>query len=225
MRISIHTLEFAAREDIGGGAIALRFAARRPIVFTAGQHGLWQVPGGGIAAFTIASAPEEEHIVLATRTGTHSRLKRALAALAPGAPVRLAGPLSRFTLDGAGDDVVLLAQGIGITPFRAMLVHTALTGTGVRSRLVHVDAAGGHAYRSETGSTATEASFPEDRDAFTEHLAAARADRPDATWFVAGSAAFVSATSTELRARGVPAARIRRDAFYGWSGSPARTAV
>lgn len=225
MGIGIHTLEFVGRDDVGGGAVALRFAPRRPLVRTAGQHGLWQIPGGGVAPFTIASAPEEQHVVLATRAGTHSRLKRALTALQPGARVRVGGPLSSFTLDGAGDDVVLLAQGIGITPFRAMLAHVALTGTGVRSRLVHVDSVGGHPYRADTASTATEASYPQDRDAFTENLDAAHTDRPGATWFVAGSRSFVSTTSATLRAHGVPPGRVRRDAFYGWSGSPARTAA
>jgi hypothetical protein len=68
----------------GRGALALNFRPRRRLCFTAGQHGLWIVPGGGVAPFTVASAPEEELVTLGTSVASQTRLKRALAALTAG---------------------------------------------------------------------------------------------------------------------------------------------
>lgn len=219
MRLGLHRLVFAHRDDLEGGATALHFSGSAS--YTAGQHGLWTVPGGGIAAFTLASAPAEDRLTLATHLGTHSRLKRALAALTPGDRVRLFGPLSRFTL-GAADDVVMLAQGIGITPFRSMLTQARLTGSDLRSTLIHVGAAdgdhGGHPYRAETEAAATEAFFPLGREAFDGHINALPAARPATTYLVAGTAAFVSTATAALNRHGVSRDRIRRDSFYGWSG-------
>lgn len=225
MGTALHQLEFTARDEVGAAAVALHFHPRRPITYAAGQHALWFIPGGGAGAFTLASAPGEDRVTLATNPGAHSRLKRALGALGNGDRVRMVGPLSRFTLDGAGREVVMLAQGIGITPFRAMLTDVALTGADVAATLVHVGAAAGeragHPYRADTETAAKEAFYPTGRDAFTAHLDAVTAGQPNATYLVAGTSAFVRATVTGLTARGVDRGRIRRDSFYGWSGSRA----
>jgi hypothetical protein len=37
----------------GHGALALNSRPRRRLRFTAGEHGLWIVPGGGAAPFTV----------------------------------------------------------------------------------------------------------------------------------------------------------------------------
>jgi ferredoxin-NADP reductase len=228
MGVGIHTLNFDGSEEVGAGAIALRFRARRPVRRRAGQHAFWRIPGGGIAPFTIASAPEESHVVLATNVGAHSRLKRALGALEPGVLVRLAGPLSSFTLEGAGREVVMFAQGIGVTPFRAMLAHIAVTELDVAATLVHVGAAqgtyAGHAYRTDTEAMAKEALYVTGRAEFAARLDAAAAARPGATFFASGSPAFVDATIAALVQRGIPHDRIRRDGFSGWSAPPLASA-
>jgi glycine betaine catabolism B len=221
MGISIHTLEFDGDDEIGAGAMALRFTPRRPLGHTAGQHAFWQIPGGGVAPFTIASAPDESRVVLATNAGTHSRLKRALGALEPGSRVRLIGPMSSFTLDGAGREVVMLAQGIGVTPFRAMLAHIAATEADIAATLVHVGTAegphAGHAYRADTEAMAKESFYATGRDEFAAHVAATVVTRTDATFFVSGSSAFVRATAGALGEHGVGRDRVRRDGFTGWS--------
>ena len=97
--IHMSSLTFSHADDVGGDAVALWFRPQRPLGFRAGQHGLWAVPHGGLAPFTVASAPEEDLVALGTRLRSQSRMKRALAALTPGAGVRITGPLSSFTLD------------------------------------------------------------------------------------------------------------------------------
>ena len=216
MSARITGLEFTAREEVGTGAVALHFRPRRSMEYQAGQHGLWAVPGGGLAPFTMASAPEEELVTLATGLESGSRLKRALAALTPGDPVRLIGPLSRFTLDATAPAVVMLAQGLAVTPFRSMLVHAGIAGVTVPTTLVHVGT--GHAYRADTEAAAKEAFYPTSRAAFAAHVVAVTGQRPDATFMVAGTRTFVADTAAQLTGLGIDRSRIRRDAFYGWSG-------
>lgn len=212
--IGVISLQFDSVTPDDQGGVAVDFRPLRPLEFTAGQHGLWVIPRGGIGPFTIASAPEDEVVTLGTGLASQSRLKRALAALSAHDTVRMVGPLGHFTLDGTSSPVVMLAQGMGVTPFRAMLRHLALTEQDRPTSLVHVGAT--HPFRADTEAVASRASYPTSRDAFTRQITEVVADQPEATMLVSGSASFVSATVDFLRARGVGAAQIKRDTFWGY---------
>src|SRR3954471_17859544 len=76
---------------------------------------------GPSRTFTLASAPHEPELMIATRM-RDSGFKRALAALPVGASVRLEGPAGLMTLhEDAARPAVFLAGGIGITPFLSMV--------------------------------------------------------------------------------------------------------
>ncbi|HVB34756.1 MAG TPA: FAD-dependent oxidoreductase [Patescibacteria group bacterium] len=72
---------------------------------------------GSTRTFTLASAPYEDELMIATRMRA-SAFKRVLAGLSPGAVALLEGPMGSFTLhSNASKPAVFLAGGIGITPF------------------------------------------------------------------------------------------------------------
>src|SRR5579884_1207180 len=76
---------------------------------------------GDTRTFSIASPPAAKELTIATRLG-ESAFKRTLAAAQPGLEVRVEGPAGSFTLPRNRDrEAVLLACGIGITPFLSML--------------------------------------------------------------------------------------------------------
>lgn len=80
---------------------------------------------GNTRAFSIASSPQEESLMLATRM-RNTACKRVLGTLPLGTPVKIDGPFGNLTLhNNAARAAVLLAGGIGITPFRSMVVHAA----------------------------------------------------------------------------------------------------
>jgi len=76
---------------------------------------------GHTRAFSIASSPLDEYLMVASRL-TDSAMKKSLAELEIGRLVHIDGPLGSFTLPhDSSMPIVLIAGGIGITPFRSMV--------------------------------------------------------------------------------------------------------
>jgi len=80
---------------------------------------------GNSRAFSIASAPYEKDLLIATRM-RDTAMKRCLGKLAQGATVEIDGPFGDLKLHTrATRPAVLLAGGIGITPFRSIVLDAA----------------------------------------------------------------------------------------------------
>ncbi len=76
---------------------------------------------GQTRSLSIASSPLDEYLMVATRL-TDSAMKKSLAALEEGQLVHADGPMGSFKLHSdVKIPAVMLAGGIGITPFRSMV--------------------------------------------------------------------------------------------------------
>lgn len=74
--------------------------------------------------FTISAAPFEKNIRITTRLSDHgSTFKKALSELPVGGQIEAEGPGGKFILDKTAGHPVLIAGGIGVTPYRSMLVQ------------------------------------------------------------------------------------------------------
>jgi ferredoxin-NADP reductase len=121
-----------SRREIAQGTMAFRFEKPSGWQFTAGQFldlTLIDPPEtdaeGKTRSFSIASAPDEDTLMVATRT-RDTAFKRVMKTMPIGAAVTIEGPSGDLTLPAhSARPVVLLAGGIGITPFRSMLVHAS----------------------------------------------------------------------------------------------------
>lgn len=129
--MAAHTVKLKKRQDVAEGTTAFYFERAPGFAFQAGQFlemTLLDPPEtdaeGNARTFTIASAPYEEDLIIATRM-RNSAFKRVLKTLPPGAEVRIEGPYGNLVLDGDGRPAAFLAGGIGITPFRSMLLEAA----------------------------------------------------------------------------------------------------
>ncbi len=88
--------------------------------------------------FSISSSPEDEFISISTQViGRNSAYKDKLDSLRPGDPVYLTGPNGSFTPGSKDGDMMFIAGGVGITPFRSMIRHFYFTGFKGRIYLVH----------------------------------------------------------------------------------------
>jgi ferredoxin-NADP reductase len=213
--LKTHRLTFQGHHDAGGGVSSLSFRPASPVGARAGQHGFLRLGVTAVKPFSLASAPEEDMVLIGTSLASASAFKQRLAALRPGDEVSLQGPVNNFTLDRAAARVVMLAQGVGITPMRSMLAHITLGGIATESWLVHV-AHAGHAYRTETERWATSAAYPQSADDFRAITTATARAHPDATYYVAGAPPFVSSTAALLRVCGIAAGNIRLDKYLGY---------
>ena len=126
----------------------LTFEARRPLTFAAGQYLELDVPHrradakGSRRPFSILSAPEDLPIVrVAYRDGVgpQSSFKRALAEVGTGDALAVTGVWGDFALPrDASRPILMVAAGIGVTPFVSQLRHLAATGERHDVVLVYV---------------------------------------------------------------------------------------
>jgi len=87
---------------------------------------------GNTRSFSIASAPHEPWIMVATRQ-RDTAFKRVLRSMPHGSELKMEGPFGSMTLHRKTTrPAVILAGGIGITPFRSMLLQATAAGTGHR---------------------------------------------------------------------------------------------
>lgn len=118
-------------EAIADRTRAFHFARPAGFTFKPGQAIDVMLDGAADATeatrhtFSIASAPFEDRLTVATRM-RGSNFKHSLAALPAGAAVSLEGPSGSLTLHGdASRPAVFIAGGIGITPFMSILRQAA----------------------------------------------------------------------------------------------------
>jgi ferredoxin-NADP reductase len=133
------SVRLKSREEIAEHTMAFRFEKPANWNFKAGQSvdmTLLNPPEtdaeGNKRAFSIASAPQEDTLMIATRM-RDTAFKRTLRNMSLGTSVKIEGPFGNLTLhNNASKAAVLLAGGIGITPFRSIVVRAA------REKLPHL---------------------------------------------------------------------------------------
>jgi ferredoxin-NADP reductase len=130
--VAKHQVKLRKKEDVAEDTMAFYFEKPAGFQFKPGQFAnlaLLNPPEtdaeGNARTFSIASAPLEEHLMFATRM-RDTAFKRVLKAMPLGTEITLGGPFGSFTLHSdSSRPGVLMAGGIGVTPFRSMILHTS----------------------------------------------------------------------------------------------------
>jgi len=127
----IYKIALKNRGEISESTMAFYFEKPKDFEFIAGQHIVMTHINppetdaeGDRRVFCMASAPYEEDLIFAMRM-RESAFKRALKTMPAGSEVEIDGPHGSFVLhDDTLRPAVFLAGGIGITPFRSMLLES-----------------------------------------------------------------------------------------------------
>ncbi len=136
--MAIQTIKLIGHEEIAAGTMAFHFEKPEGFNYKAGQFCdlTFDDPPetdaeGNTRGFTLASAPFENDLMVATRL-RDTAFKRVLKKMEPGAELKFDAPYGSFTLHGdAGIPAVFLSGGIGITPIRSIVLQAT------RDRLPH----------------------------------------------------------------------------------------
>ncbi|TAM82490.1 MAG: FAD-dependent oxidoreductase [Acidobacteria bacterium] len=126
------TVKLAGRDEIAERTSSFRFEKPPGWTFKSGQTvdiTLLDPPDtdaeGNTRTFSIASVPDDNTLMIATRM-RDTAFKRTLGTMPLGTVVKIDGPFGNFVLhNNPAKTAVLLAGGIGITPFRSMVFRAA----------------------------------------------------------------------------------------------------
>jgi ferredoxin-NADP reductase len=204
------------------------FKAGKGVHWEPGQYYVYFLPGAildrrsPVRPFTVASAPSESRLEITTRIPDQpSRFKRELLKLKPGAKVYTAGPYGFFTLKSGPS--IFVAGGIGVTPFRSMLIEQAAAGKVSDITLLYSNRPGPVAFKAEFDKlAATYPNFKVHYISDPERLSAATVKKyapnfESATVYLSGPKPLVKDLASSLKTElGINSSKIVQDSFKGY---------
>ena len=220
-------LTFLNRRQEAGNISSFFFKHDPAVHWKAGQHGILsfhrKLEGGSWRGFSIAAHPNEGIVLISTRiTDQPSAYKKALMELKPGDEISMRGPFGPFYLDGSKKPVVFIAGGIGITPYRSLILHSALDTSQAPSsiRLLYFDNTGHYAYRQELDDIAIKNDFIKVEYGTSEDLNGKIAEQirelgNSACYYVSGPGSMVTSIKKSLAAQGISRNNIKHELFIG----------
>jgi glycine betaine catabolism B len=224
------TLTLAAKRRETTDVTSFLFRSEAPLHWQAGQFLRYRLPHrepddrGTARYFTIASAPFEDHVMLTTRFAGErsSTFKQALRELPIDARVEVSGPAGDFTLADPDLPHVLIAGGIGITPFRAMLLDLDSRGLPLNTTLLYANRSPEFVYQGEIDTLRRRhrhlvvRRFVSPTRVTRDAIAGATATLEASVFLVSGPEPFVRSIQGILSEAGVPDSQVRRDYFPGY---------
>jgi ferredoxin-NADP reductase len=177
--------------------------------------------------FSIASAPHEKQVMLTTRFAAKgSSFKNALKNLRMGDVVKADGLDGDFVVDNSEQDRVFVAGGIGVTPYRAILLDLDHRHQPINGVLLYANRNDEFPYKNEL--EALQKKHP--RFHIEYFVSPRRIDEAvirrtmqslkDPLVYVSGPEPMVESFDSMLKKMGVPESKIKNDFFpgYEWPG-------
>lgn len=238
-----HTVALRRRTEIAHQTLAFHFQKPEGFSFRPGQFvdvnveadDTGNLPRTQLHSLTIASAPCQDELIVATRM-RDTGYKRALQRLMPGATVTIEGPAGMLTLSPKHQrPAILIAGGIGITPFTSMAMQAAhersprmLTVLYVNRRpedaaylpeLQALEARNPKFHLIATMTRMQDSAQPWNGAVGridSQKIEVARKGMVDPVFYLAGPPDMVGATYELLERMGIADSDIREEGFYGY---------
>ncbi|MFB9274403.1 FAD-dependent oxidoreductase [Cohnella cellulosilytica] len=197
------------------------------LTWKAGQYGLFSIAHKSVKnatrPFSLASAPAENVVRITTVVREQpSEFKQALLELNPGMKVKMSGPLGAFNLQDSSPSL-LVAGGIGITPFRSIVKQIEAEGNkdGRQIQLLYMDSGKSYVFRDELDRAADGAwlrvAYLDKRDDLRQELDQfAGLHGNSGSYLIAGSKSFVKSIAGDLKDKGIAKGQIKKDSFFGY---------
>lgn len=192
----------------------------------AGQHGVFSIIHKKIQKptrpFSVASAPEENIVKITMGISDNpSEYKKAMLELKQGMKISMRGPIGPMYVSD-NKPALLIAGGIGITPFRAMIKQQENdgNGSGKKINLLYMDNKRSFIYKDELDeiakNTSVEINYLTAKDNLYKEIEHFRSMHNNkGTYYLAGSKSMVDSISAYLKNNNISKRHIKKDAFIG----------
>lgn len=207
------------------GIYSFHFKKPEHLNWNAGQHGFFTITHKKInkpmRPFSISSAPSEGVVRITAGIGSQpSEFKRALLELKQGMTISMRGPVGPMYI-AKPHPVYLIAGGIGITPFRAILKDLEQRDYTEKIVLNYLDSKGIFLYRSELEELSRKKNLKVNYlhkrddlyDRIDRHISQ---DKKEARYYLAGSKSMVDDLSKYLKNKKIDRKQIKKDPFIGY---------
>jgi ferredoxin-NADP reductase len=232
----LHSVRVLKSESLTPTSHMIRVAKPSDFVFTSSQAARIHLPtinGTEFHTLSIASSPTRDYLQFAVRRSP-SAWKQAFFALKPGDEVQIEGPRGRFFLD-TERSAILIAGGIGITPFQGMIDYATDAGLTTNIMLLCSNRVPSEiAFNNELDEMANRNKHLEIIYTITRHslhepwngrrgridedlIRQVSQNKPDAIYYICGTPSLVNDTVQMLHNLGIPPERIHLETFKGYA--------
>lgn len=201
------------------------FEKEKDLHWKAGQHGVFSIIHKKIKKptrpFSVASAPEENIVKITMGISDNpSKFKKAMLELKQGMKISMRGPIGPMYVND-NKPTLLIAGGIGITPFRSILKNVE-NGTNDREIvLLYIDSKGSFIYEAELNeiarNKAIKVNYLHSRDNLYREIDSFTSKyENNAKYYLAGTKSMVNSIVGYLKSHNISKGNIKKDAFIGY---------
>ena len=203
------------------------FEKGNDLIWKAGQHGLFTITHKKIKnatkPFSLASAPIEDVVKITVGiSDAPSDFKKAMLELKQGMKVTMSGPVGSFYVT-ENSPSLLIAGGIGITPFRSIVKQIEMEGNSIENpiHLLYMDGDKSYIYKDEldeiANNTSISVTYLDSRDDLHQEINKfAGLYKNDGKYFVAGPKSMVDSVTSYLKNKDISKRNIKKDTFFGY---------
>lgn len=169
-------------------------------------------PYRSVREMSFASAPQDSEIIFSITTESKSHWQMKLLALKPGDSVELFKIKGHLVIPSEGK-VVMIAQGVGVTPFRSIIREHVTSTSAITPILIHVGREN-YLFKKEF----SELPFEQHRivrEELAMTLDTIIANNKNALYMIAGSLVFIEMTQKILKEKNIYESNIQIDTFKG----------
>lgn len=203
------------------------FEKDESLKWKAGQHGIFTISHKRIKrptrAFSIASADEEKIVKISMRIGENpSEFKQAMLELEKGMSISMRGPIGPLYIKD-NSPTLLIAGGIGITPFRAVLKKLEMNNykDAGHIRLIYIDSKEVYLYKDELDKISKEGKatiiYANNREQLYKEIENFTSGyQNEGRYYMSGSKAMVDSVAKFLKGKDIIKKNIKKDIFIGY---------
>jgi ferredoxin-NADP reductase len=192
------------------------------ITWKSGYHGMFwidgkKVKGKSYRGFSLASHEDEKQIMVSTRLREPvSDFKKKLMEMKPGDKLKMRGPFGWFFFHDRTKPVLMIAGGIGITPFRSLLIDAYRKGAP-KSTLLYSSPNGIYTYikdldNLDAGNSNIDIHYIRGREEvkimIEEYV---KEHRNNSEYFISGSMDLIKSTKKYHKQLGIKGKNIRNE--------------